>query len=46
MLQLADKDFKEAIIIMLSGIKEYMKYTENLGREIDYKREPNGSSII
>jgi len=39
MLQLADKDFKAAIIIMLNGIKEYMKYTENLGREIETTKE-------
>lgn len=35
MLQLVDKDLKAAIILMLNGIKEFMKYIENLGREIE-----------
>lgn len=39
MLQLADKDLKAAIIVMLNGIKEFMKYLENLGRETEPIKE-------
>ena len=46
MLQSAENNSQEAIIIMLNGIKESVKYIGNLGRKIEIIKEPAVSSRI